>query len=166
MSGLFQDLRYALRQLRKSPGFTTVAVLTLALGIGANTAIFTVVNALLLKMLPVRNARQLVVVGNPNNPNIRSNGTPRTDSFSYPLYRELRDRNDVFTGLCAAGSEHRIKVDPGHGTALDETVIGRMVSGNYFALLGLKPAAGRLLSNTDDAGENANPVIVLGYEYW
>jgi hypothetical protein len=96
MTGLFQDLRYALRQLRKSPGFSTVAVLTLALGIGANTAIFTVVNALLLKMLPVREPQQLVVVGDPKSANTRSNGTPRTEIFSYPLYKELRDANSVF----------------------------------------------------------------------
>ena len=93
MNGLLQDLRYALRQLRKSPGFTAVAVVTLALGIGANTAIFTVVNALLLKMLPVRDPQQLVVVGDPTRVSGRSNGTPRTDIFSYPLYKELRDRN-------------------------------------------------------------------------
>jgi len=166
MNGLFQDIRYALRQLRKSPGFTTVAVLTLALGIGANTAIFTVVNALLLKMLPVRTPQQLVVVGNPSDPNTRSNGTPRADVFSYPLFKELRDHNDVFTGLCAAGTEHRIQVDAGQGTAPNETAIGRMVSGNYFAVLGLDAAAGRLLSDSDDTAENANPVVVLGYEYW
>src|ERR1043166_8518744 len=100
MSALTQDLRYGVRQLRKSPGFTAVAVVTLALGIGANTAIFTVVNALLLKMLPVKDPQQLVVVGDPANPNERSNGTPRADVFSYPLYKQLRDRNSVFTGLC------------------------------------------------------------------
>src|SRR5690349_9518643 len=111
MNGLFQDIRYALRQLRKSPGFTTVAVLTLALGIGANTAIFTVVNALLLKMLPVRIPQQLVVVGNASHVNDRSTGTPKVDIFSYPLYRELRNRNDVFSGLCAAGTEHRVQLD-------------------------------------------------------
>src|SRR6202035_4638555 len=111
MNGIFQDLRYAIRQLRKSPGFTAVAVFTLALGIGANTAIFTVVNALLLKMLPVREPQHLVGVGDPTSPNRRSNGTPRTDVFSYPLYKELRDGNSVFGGLCAAASDHRVEVD-------------------------------------------------------
>ena len=166
MNGVPQDVRYALRQLRKSPGFTAVAVLTLALGIGANTAIFTVVNALLLKMLPVRDPQQLVVVGNPADPNGRSNGTPRTDMFSYPLYRELRDRNTVFKGLSAAASDHHIEVDTGQGQTPDEKTIGRMVSGNYFTVLGLEPAAGRLLSDSDDTAENANPVVVLGYDYW
>src|SRR5712691_1346681 len=144
MTGLFQDLRYALRQLRKSPAFTTIAVLTLALGIGANTAIFTVVNALLLKMLPVREPQQLVVVGDPTFVNTRSGGTPRTDVFSYPLYKELREGNSIFRGLCAAATDHRIEVDSAGGEVSDEKIVGRMVSGNYFTVLGLKPAAGRL----------------------
>jgi predicted permease len=166
MSRILQDLRYALRQLRKSPGFTTITVLTLALGIGANTAIFTVVNALLLKMLPVKDPQELVVVGNPADPNQRSNGTPQTDVFSCPLYRELRDQNSVFTGLSAAGSDHHIVVDTGQGGSADEKVTGRMVSGNYFSVLGLNAAAGRLFSDSDDTAENANPVVVLGYSYW
>src|SRR5215472_2606977 len=166
MSALGQDLRYALRQLRNSPGFTVVAVLTLALGIGANTAIFTVVNALLLKMLPVSQPEQLVVVGDPGLPNTRSNGTPRTDLFSYPLYKELRDHNSVFSGLSAAGTDHNIELASGQGETLAEKVSGRMVSGNYFSVLGLKAAAGRLLSSSDDTEENANPVAVLSYGFW
>jgi predicted permease len=166
MRGLIQDTSYALRQMRKSPGFTTITVLTLALGIGANTAIFTVVNALLLKMLPVKDPQELVVVGNPADPNQRSNGTPQTDVFSYPLYRELHDDNSVFRGLSAAGSDHRIVVDTGQGGSADEKVTGRMVSGNYFSVLGLNAAAGRLFSALDDTAENANPVVVLGYSYW
>jgi predicted permease len=166
MNGLIQDLRYAVRQLRKSPGFAAVAVITLALGIGANTAIFTVVNGLLLKMLPVRDPQHLVVVGDPTQDNSRSNGTPRTDIFSYPLYKELRDRNAVFAGLCAAATDHRIEVDAGQGQLPDEKIVGRMVSGNYFAVLGLEPAAGRLFSDADDTTEGANPVVVLSYEYW
>ncbi len=166
MNGLIQDLRFGLRQLRKNPGFTTVAVLTLALGIGANTAIFTVVNALLLKTLPVRNPQELVVVGDPARANGRSNGTPQTGIVSYPLYNELRDRNSVFSGLCAAATDHHIEADTGQGDPLDQKIYGRMVSGNYFTLLGVEPAAGRLFSDADDTAENANPVVVLGYDYW
>jgi predicted permease len=166
MNRLLQDFRFGLRQLRKNPGFTTVAVITIALGIGANTAIFTVVNALLLKMLPVRDPQQLVVVGDPTEVNGVSNGTPQTSIFSYPLYKELRDRNSVFSGLSASASNHRIQVAAGQGSPLDEKVTGRMVSGNYFAVLGLEPAVGRLISDSDDTAENANPVAVLGYDYW
>ncbi|HEY6765046.1 MAG TPA: ABC transporter permease, partial [Candidatus Sulfotelmatobacter sp.] len=166
MEAIVQDLRYALRQLRKSPGFTAVAVFTLALGIGANTAIFTVVNALLLKMLPVKDPQQLVVVGDPTLADQRSNGNPRTDVFSYPLYKELRDHNSVFAALCAAATDHRIEVGTGQSAAIDEKVTGRMVSGNYFNVLGLEAATGRLFSDSDDTAENANPVVVLGFQYW
>jgi len=166
MSALTQDLRYGVRQLRKSPGFTAVAVVTLALGIGANTAIFTVVNALLLKMLPVKDPQQLVVVGDPANPNERSNGTPRADVFSYPLYKQLRDRNSVFTGLCAAANDHHIEVETGQGALFDQKITGRMVSGNYFDVLGLQPALGRLFKDSDDTAESANPIAVLAYSYW
>lgn len=165
MNNLLQDVRYALRQLRKNPGFTLVATLTLALGIGANTAIFTVLNAVLLKMLPVQNPQQLVVVGDPSGVNNRANGTPQTSVFSYPLYKEFRDRNSVFSGLCAAATEHRIELaDQGSNSA--STVVGRMVSGNYFDVLGVQPAAGRLIASSDDTAESANPVVVLGYGFW
>src|SRR5436305_10105722 len=166
METLLQDIRYAVRMLVKSPAFTTVAVLTLALGIGANTAIFTLVNAVLLRMLPVKDPQQLVVVGDPQRANSRSNGKPRVDIFSYPLYQQLRDRNSVFAGLCAAATEHRIDVDAEQGGPSDQKIIGRMVSGNYFSVLGLEPAAGRLFSDSDDTAENANPVVVIGYGYW
>ena len=167
METLLQDIRFGLRMLVKSPAFTSVAVLTLALGIGANTAIFTLVNALLMRMLPVKDPQQLVVVGDPTRANSRSNGTPRVDNFSYPLYQELRDHNSVFTGLSAAATEHRMQVDAGQGSGNpDEKIVGRMVSGNYFTVLGLEPAAGRLLFDSDDTTENANPVAVLGYGYW
>jgi predicted permease len=166
MKRLFQDLHFGLRQLRKNPAFTAVAVITLALGIGANTAIFTVVNALLLKALPVRDPQQLVIVGDPTVVNGVSNGTPQTSIFSYPLYKELRDRNSVFSGLSAAASNKGVQVGTGQGGPLDEKVTARMVSGNYFSVLGLEPAAGRLISDSDDTAENANPVVVLGYDYW
>lgn len=161
-----QDIRYAVRQFRKNPGFTLVAVLTLALGNGANTSVFTVVNGLLLKMLPVKDPQQLVVVGDPTRANSRSNGTPRIDVFSYPLYQELRDHNSVFEGVCASASDHHVEVDRGGSQLPDQRITGRMVSGNYFSVLGIRPAAGRLLSDNDDTAESGNPVVVLGYDYW
>src|ERR671926_1662394 len=103
MSGLFQDIRYALRQLRKSPGFTVVAILTLALGIGANTAIFSLLDALLLRQLPVRAPERLVALGDPSRTGGKSEGSLRADLLSLPMYRELRDKNQVFSGLLASG---------------------------------------------------------------
>src|SRR5579864_6355078 len=117
METLVQDLRFGLRALLKTPAFTALAVLTLALGIGANTAIFTLVNALLLKMLPVARPGELVILGDPTAANERANGTPQLEVLSYPLYRELRDRNSVFSGLCAAASDHHTEVDTGQGGA-------------------------------------------------
>lgn len=163
---LTQDLRYTVRQFRKNPGFTLVAVLTLALGNGANTSVFTVLNGVLLKMLPVRDPGQLAVVGDPSRANSRSNGTPRTDIFSYPLYKELRDHNVVFEDLCAGATDHHIEVDPGNVQFPDQKITGRMVSGNYFTVLGMQAAAGRLFSQLDDTAETANPVVVLSYDYW
>src|SRR5215471_17560271 len=151
---LRQDLRFGLRMLIKKPGFTAVAVLTLALGIGANTAIFSLVNAVLLRMLPVQDPQQLVVLGDPTIPNARLGGTPRPDIFSYPLYRELRDHNSVLTGLYAAASGRQIEVDDGQDSSSEAKVSGRLVSGNYFHVLGLTPAAGRLFSEKDDTAEN------------
>src|SRR5262245_18746552 len=110
MLTLIQDIRYALRMLRKSPAFTTVAVLTLALGIGANTAIFSLINAVLLKMLPVRNPGELVVVGDPLLVHNRSMGDPRVDTFSNPLYRDLTQNNQVFSGMLASGEVHRLRI--------------------------------------------------------
>ncbi|HKR32612.1 MAG TPA: ABC transporter permease [Terriglobales bacterium] len=167
METLFQDIRYGFRMLAKSPGFTAVAVLTLALGIGANTAIFTFVNALMLKSLPVKSPQELVIVGDPTRVNDRQNGTPETNYFSYPLYRELRDNNKVFSGLLAAGTQHHLEVDSSSvGGASDEVIAGRLVSGNYFSVLGVDAAAGRLLTSNDDTAENTNPVVVLTYGYW
>ncbi|HWY70966.1 MAG TPA: ABC transporter permease [Terriglobales bacterium] len=166
MNSLFQDLRYGSRMLFKSPAFTTVAVLTLALGIGANTAIFTVVNALLLKMLPLKAPQELVVVGNPGIVSSRWHGTPETDYFSYPLYREFRDNNTVFTGLAAAATEDRVEVNTSSAAGASEEVDARLVTGNYFPVLGVDAAAGRLLTESDETQENANPVAVLSYGYW
>ncbi len=168
METLLQDLRYAIRMLTKARGFTSVAVLTLALGIGANTAIFTLVNALLLKSLPIQHPEQLVALGDPAAVHDAWSGTPVTDEFSNPLYRELRDNTSVFSGMAAVGygdatvgNAERLA---GSDSSGEKPV--RLVSGNYFPLLGVRPAAGRLLDAQEDTAQHANPVAVISYDYW
>jgi putative ABC transport system permease protein len=164
MNGLFQDLRYALRQLRKSPGFATVAIVTLALGIGANTAIFSLLDQALLRSLPVKDVDRLVVLKYAGS-NIPGRLQSRTDGrfyFSYPMYRDLRDRNSVFSGLIATdwtqvGVQWHNQPD---------LVAAELVSGNYFDVLGLQPALGRLFVAADDTVPDANPVVVLSFSYW
>jgi hypothetical protein len=103
-----QDLRYALRTIRKAPAFATMAILCLALGIGANTAIFTLIDAVMLRRLPVRSPDELIAVGDPSRPTALWEGAPMLDVLSYPLYERLRDRNQVVTGLLASGRTGRI----------------------------------------------------------
>ena len=166
MGTLFQDVRYGLRMLRKNPGFAAVAVLTLALGIGANTAIFSLINAVLLKSLAVQDPQQLVIVSDPAMANSRSIGTPRTDIYSYPLYRDLRDGNDVFSGMAASGQEHRVAVEtPGSGVVTEDATVN-LVSGSYFSVLGVSPFRGRSLVPEDDRAKSSNPVAVVSYEFW
>jgi putative ABC transport system permease protein len=164
MNGLLQDIRYALRQLRKSPGFTTVAVLTLALGIGANTAIFGLLDQALLRTLPVKEPNRLVVLrySGSNAGHLSSRSQLGKLYFSYPMYRDLRDQNTVFSGIIAtdwtqAGLQWHNQ---------PELVATELVSGNYFDVLGVQPALGRLLVASDDTVANANPVAVLSFNYW
>ena len=163
MTGFTQDFRYALRQLGKAPGFAAVAIITLALGIGANTAIFSLLDQALLRTLPVKDADRLVILQSLGSFN--GHTSSRTDenfSFSYPMYRDLRDSNSVFSGLIATD-----KVDVGvqwHNQP--ELVDGELVSGNYFDVLGVRPALGRLLVASDDVVPDANPVAVLSFSYW
>jgi predicted permease len=163
MESILQDVRYAFRMLAKSPGFTTVAVLTLALGIGANTAIFTLINAVILKMLPVRDVERLVVVGDPTKAHNRGHGTPETDIFSYPLYREIRDHNSVFEDVLVAGELHRVRTADASGKSISDEVLGSLVTGNYFSLLGVGPYMGRTLTPDDDKVEGGHPVAVISY---
>src|ERR1700739_3978775 len=97
INGFMHDIKYALRMLRKSPGFTATAILTLALGIGANTAIFSMMNTVLLQSLPVRNPGELVMIAS------IAPKSGEDDSFSYPMYQDIRDKNDVFNGVLAIG---------------------------------------------------------------
>src|SRR5258708_5652685 len=164
MESLFQDIRYGLRVLFKNPGFTAVAVLTLALGIGANTAIFSLINAVMLQMLPVTQPSGLVVVGDPTQVHHRSLGDPSVEVFSYPLYRELSAGNQVFSGLLASSEVHNLPVSI--AGAADIRVTGVLVSGNYFSVLGVNSILGRTISPDDDTAANAHPVAVLSYGFW
>jgi putative ABC transport system permease protein len=164
MQTLLQNLRFAIRQLRKSPGFALTVVLTLALGIGANAAVFTLFDQVLLRMLPVQRPKELVRfqwTGGFSG-TASSFGGDLENYFSYPMYKDLRDQNQVFSGMLAADRTNL--AISWHNQAEDEDA--ELVSGNYFELLGLKPALGRLLTPQDDTAKNANPVLVLGYDYW
>jgi len=152
------DLKFAFRQLLKNPGFTAVAVLTLALGIGANTAIFSVIDAVLIKMLPVRNPDELVALNH-------AGGDRRGNGFSYPVFERLRDRNESFTDLFAFSTWPELtttirgKEEPLPGGAL-------LVSGNYHAALGIKPLLGRLILPEDNRVPGGHPVAVLSHGFW
>ena len=161
---MLADLKYATRQLRRSPGFAVTAIVTLALGIGATTAIFTMFDQVLLRMLPVEKPQQLVrmVWHGSFSGSISDFGGDVGNYYSYPMYKELRDKNQVFSGMLAA-----VKANVGvswHDQAEDEDA--EVVTGNYFQLLGLRPFAGRLLSSADETAKNANAVVVLSYDYW
>src|SRR6266508_417246 len=155
------DLKFAFRQLLKNPGFTTVALLTLALGIGANTAIFTVVNALLLRSLPVSNPEELVQV-------VTRSGSSKANSFSYPFYKMLRDDGHSLSGLFAAGGvgERDQLIAPGAGNAEIEFVHGQPVSGNFFSVLGVPAILGRTLAPTDDKAGDPQAVVVISHDFW
>jgi len=164
MDTLLQNLRYATRQLRKYPGFTAVAVLTLAVGIGANAAIFSLFHQVLLKHLPVADPDRLVML------KFVGSDTGHTDSwgggdniqFSYPMYRDLRDQNSVFDGMLAVYPA-QVGVQWHNTPSLARS---EMVSGNYFSVLGVHPALGRLFIPQDSATRGASPLVVLSYLYW
>jgi putative ABC transport system permease protein len=163
---MLADLRFALRQLRKSPGFAVTAVVTLALGIGATTAIFSLMDQALLRSLPVRDPQQLVLLEatpwNVWNGDSDSNGGDAEAYFSYPMYQWLRDQNQAFSGLIAM-FQTQVGVS-WHSHA--ELVNAELVSGNYFDVLGVRPAIGGLLTPADDRVENGDPVAVLSFDYW
>ncbi len=153
------DVRYAGRTLRKSPVFSAVAVLSLALGIGANTAIFTFLDQVLLRLLPVKNPQELVQLtwrGNWYGSNTGSN------ALSYPLYKDFRDNNQVFTDVFC---RRAIPLSVGY-EGQTERLRGELVSGNYFQALGVGAAAGRVLTPDDDRTPGGHPVAVLSYQHW
>ncbi|MEO7144447.1 MAG: ABC transporter permease, partial [Bryobacteraceae bacterium] len=158
METLWQDVRYALRTMRRSPGFTAAAVLSLALGIGANTAIFSLIDAVMLRLLPVRDPKQLVELLE------KYPGEPRGSYFSLASYEYYRDHNHVFAGLIG---EYASSFDV-RGEGLEpETAIGEYVTGNFFPVLGVKPAIGRLIDPDDDRRVSAgSAVAVVSWSYW
>ena len=154
------DLRWAFRAFRRSPGTSAVAVLSLALGIGANTAIFSLVNAMLLKILPLPSPQELVLVAsNPSN--------PRT-SWNYPDYLAFRDRTKGFTGLSAASGVRTLGLQVAEGSSAGAAELGpaQFVSGNYFEVLGVLPALGRVFNGADDAQFGGAPWAVLNHDFW
>lgn len=155
-----QDLRFAIRVLRRSPVYTAVVVLTLAIGIGANTAIFSLVDAVLIKMLPVRNPEQLVAIDTFNQRGERIN-------FSYPLFEQLRDRTQTFEGVFAAidGTSDMEMVGP-VANAQPLPVEVQLVSGEYFPVLGVNAITGRTLTIEDNRVPGAHPVAVINYAFW
>ena len=163
MHTLLQDVRYGLRMLGKNPGFTLIAILTLALGIGANTAIFSLLNQVLLRRLPVRNPGELVILKSPGpkRGHVWSDGDD-SEIFSYPLYKGLAKNAAVFDGVIA---RYQFAASiASHGQT--ERGSGELVTGNYFDVLGVRPVLGRVLSLADDDVQGAHPVLVLSHSYW
>src|SRR5262245_39726418 len=139
-----QDVKYSIRLLTKQPGFTAVVVLTLALGIGATAAIFSITDKVLLQTLPVAKPEQLVLVSSYDpKEGLERDGD---SSWSYPAYQDIRDQNEVFSGVIARGGA-QMNVSYGDQNA---RVTGELVSGNFFEVLGVKPWAGRLFTQNDD----------------
>jgi len=178
MGTLIQDLRYGLRMLRRSPGFTTVAILTLAMGIGANTAIFSLIDGILMRGLPVQDAQHLVVLrwsahkapdihssssyGDCGRGQLSRSGESSGCSLSMPFFNDVASRVSAFSGVAAFANAGQIDLS-GNGTA--SVLRGQAVSGGFFPLLGIRAAAGRLIAPGDDS-ISEQPVVVLNYGYW
>jgi predicted permease len=154
---LLQDVRYALRQLRRSPGFAVTAILILALGIGAVTAVFSLIDAALLKMLPVQDPEQLVEF------KTVSATFPVNDAFTYPAYKTFREQSQVLAGAIAFRKQHKIDFEVEGQSSLAE---GQLVSGNYFNVLGARAFKGRTILPADESVARQSPVAVIGYDYW
>ena len=155
IDGIKADLRYGLRMMMQSPGFAAAAVLSMAIGIGANTAIFSLVNSVLLKPLPVHDPESLILLA------VSSDQSGLGSSFPYPFYLDLREANEALSGVLASASM---------GPSLEaggppEQIDGELVSGNYFEVLGVQPHLGRLFTDNDERA-GVNSVAVISYGYW
>jgi predicted permease len=169
-AGILQDIRYAFRTMRKSPGFAAVTILTLALGIGANTAIFTVINSVLLNNLPVDHPQQLVLLTNPDEQGEQIGFSDSVrDLLTYSEFQDIAQHNAVFSGVLAASSFTTSK--PAEAEGSGESVESapaelKLVSGSYFGVLGVDPVLGRAFSTEVDNLRDANPVAVISYGFW
>jgi predicted permease len=178
MGTVIQDMGYGLRMMRKSPGFTTVTILMLAMGIGANTAIFSLIDGILMRQLPVQDAQRLVVLrwnahkapdihmqssyGDCGRGELSRSGESSGCSFSMPFFNEVASQVSAFSSVAAFAHAGQIDLS-GNGTA--SVLNGQAVSGGFFPLLGVGAAAGRLIGPSDDAA-SAQPVVVLNHGYW
>jgi predicted permease len=163
---LRQDVVYAFRTLRRNAGFTLVIVIALALGIGANTAIFTLIDAVVVRTLPVSHPEQLVAIGDPSRVSSLSQGPPRIDLVSVPLYRDLRDRTRSFSGLVASGRTGRLDARIDGTSSSLERPRGRFVSANYFTVLGVGAVRGRVFDRSEDGAAGSSPVAMISHGYW
>ncbi len=161
-----QDIRFAFRQFIRNPMFSAIAILSLALGIGATTAIFSVMNSMLLRTLRVRDPQQLVMLTNPSESGGWNGlGQNSRDWISYPEFIELRDRLTTLSGLCAAASgleEYQVRIGGGQ----QEPTHGRLVSEEYFSVLGVEPTIGRFFNSQDATGPDRDPYAVISYDFW
>ena len=169
MESVGNDIRWALRQIARSPGLSIVAILSLALGIGANTAIFTVINDLVLKQLPVRDPQMLVSFGDGNGAGIVALSSPGPYGiFPYDFYRRIAGNRDELDGICAFGSFlTQVSVRSGAASAGPATqAMSHLVSGTFFSVLGAQPLLGRVLTPEDTATEGSNAVAVISHRFW
>ena len=167
LESIMRDVRFGVRSLKSQPAFTLTVIITLALGIGANTAIFTLVDALLLRPLPVSHPEQLAMVSDPAQVNNNNVGTPATDFVSFPLYRDVRARNTVFSDMYANGWSGPIDVRIGLSSdATAEQPRARFVTGNFFSVLGVSAFTGRTFTASEDETPAEDPVAVITYDYW
>ena len=163
MQTLWQDIRYAVRILTKNPGFAAVAVLSLALGIGANTTIFTVVNAILLNPLPVKDIARVVEVDTIDSKTLVTAANTTKLGMSYPNFQDYARENQVFAGVgCFVGP---LPLTWSSGTE-PKQIFGQMVSANYFEILGLQPVSGRFFLPDEDTKPGGNNVAVVSYGLW
>jgi predicted permease len=168
LENLWLDLRFAARMLARQPGFTAMAILSLGLGIGANTAVFTLMNDLLLKSLPVNDPAHLVAIGNGQSIGVMVGLSGRIDIFPYDFFRDVESQKEPFQGVAAYGTfTVRVAIRPGGDrTGPVEQAFGQLVSGNFFHVVGAHTVAGRAIEPNDDAEPGRGALAVISYDYW